>query len=231
MKRLLFIIIFIFIQSITGFSAESANTGNENNQVKKQPEAVPVTQKQKDKELYGVGDVKIDLGLNIGGGISFNTTRISTEGDRIFMFAGQVSFRAIFHFSYFSGMIFDAGVEYLSMKEKQDTYTPEYRLLYGYIAASYLMLYKRLCIYFGPFIEFTILGKYEKIENDVIDDHSSFTFPNVGFNFGAGAFVLRSKSFKLYVGFSMKYQFLSCMRVAGSGSKILAFFLDVSMFF
>jgi hypothetical protein len=93
------------------------------------------------------------------------------------------------------------------------------------------MLYKDLCIFFGPYID--VYPIYAKFENPTYsyDDSSSFTFPNVGFNFGVGFFVYKSKGFKLYTGFNLKYQFITFTRNVQEGSKILALLIDVSFLF
>ncbi len=239
MKRITIILFILLLTTISAFAATITDPGGRGDASAQDAGEQPVipgeqstqTQKDKDKELYGIGDVNINIGINVAPGISFNSTRITGDGSRIMMFSGQLAGRAIFSFSYFSGMIVELGFQYASVRENQgDTYFKKFTLIYGFVSASYLMTYKDLCIFFGPFVDFLVYGKYEE-PNDDYDSWSSFTFPNVGFTFGLGFFVMRSKGFKLYTGFNFKYQFLTFTRITQAGSKLLALYADVTFYF
>ena len=237
MKKLLIILSIFLTLSMNGFTltakgeAEPSSNTTTTANSEEQAEAEARAQAERDKELYASGKIKIDLGFNISPGMSFNSTRITSEGERKFMFAGQASFRTIFYFSDYTGMITDIGIEYYGSKETQgDSYYKKFKLLYGFLSVSYLLKFKDLLIFFGPIVDFPLYGKYE----DPVYNYSSlssFTIPNVGFTFGTGVFVYKSKGFKLYIGFNLKYQFLTYTRIPSAGSKIMAMFLDFSMFF
>lgn len=170
------------------------------------------------------------LGLNVSPGGSFNVNNITLEGKRAMRITGQISCRGAYYFSSFSGIMFDVGMHIFRVKETQDSYFKSYDLMYAFIAVTPILKYKSFRFYAGPYFGFLFYGRYAD-NAESIKENSYYTLPDIGLSLGGGWVIHSTDKMELYLGLNMKYQLVNFRRNSAAGSRILTFFVDVSLLF
>ncbi len=172
------------------------------------------------------------LGFNFAPGLSWNSKKLLSDGEKYINFSMDFGIKGMFSFSNITGLILGMQFSKIKLEEKNSSVSLEHNLSYFQLTISPFLRFKNLFFSTGLYIDFIISG--EQINNSNVDiDNKKYTLPNLGLIISVGYLINIYKIFSIYIDLKLKYGLNDFLKdsLTSPTSNIFGLYLDISFFF
>ncbi len=186
------------------------------------------------QKYSGTDEIKrpVLLGINFSPGATWQLSETITNGENSPSFALNTGIKGMFHFSNSVGIISGLQINNMVLKEKSNTLTREYNLVYFQLTLGPFIRYKNLFFSTGMYMGFIIKGtKTENGTNTITQ--SDYTMPDLGLILSFGYLLKTYKTFHIYLDIKLKYEMNDFLKnsLSSPSSKIFGLYFDISFLF